>query len=81
MSKIHDPLLDKEHDIYEGGTLSSGWTVKDLKKISNLDNQHGDGAGPRTSSTIIMDEFGGVQGLIEGLQSDEAKGIDPKTIQ
>ena len=55
MSKINDPLLDKEQYGYEGGdTLKGGWDVKKLNSISNLDNQHGDSTGPRPSSEIII---------------------------
>jgi hypothetical protein len=49
MSKIHDPLLDRDQDMpHEGGeaagaTLGGGWSTKDLQRISNLDNQHADG--------------------------------------
>ena len=45
MTKIYDPLLDKEQEMHEGGgpsegggTLKGGWTTKQLIQVSHLDN-------------------------------------------
>lgn len=86
MSKISDPLLDKEAQLhYEGGgapgeTLAGGLTNEVLQSISHLDNQHQDGDDPRKSNEIIVNQLGGVEKLIEALESDPVKGIDPSTI-
>lgn len=54
--------------------------MKDLKSVSNLDNQHAD-KGIRTSSEIIMNQFGGPSGLISGLESDPLLGIKPASVE
>lgn len=75
MSKISDPLLEREvaDELFEGGSQYSKWSTIELKKISDLDNQHADKA-PRESSKIIMG-MGGVEGLIAGLNSNAKTGI------
>ena len=87
MSKvqIHDPLLDKEQH-YEGGeppsggTLKGGWTTKDLMSISKLDNQHGEKDAPRPSCDLIMNTFGGIEKILDGLETNATTGIDPSTV-
>ena len=75
-------MLDKEAiDAYEGGgsTLKGNWSIKDLQAISDLDNQHSD-KGPRASSGIIMKDFGGIDGLLKGLESNMDTGVSEKTV-
>lgn len=85
MTKIYDPLLDKEQRLYEGGdagpgqTLKGGLTTKQLIAISHLDNQHAE-HGPRTSNDIIVNQLGGIEGIVNSLESNEETGINPSTV-
>ena len=84
MSKIFDPLLESEaRGQFEGGsgdepTLKGGWTTKKLKTISSLDNQHNDHGG-RESLRLIVEEFGGIDNLMAGLESSEL-GVKPDSV-
>ena len=86
MTKIYDPLLDKDQQQWnEGGeaapspTLKGGLTTQKLISISHLDNQHTE-HGPRDSSKIIINDLGGVEGLVASLESNETTGIDPSSV-
>jgi hypothetical protein len=75
-SRITDPLIE-----YEGGSIGKGWSKGELAKISKLDNQHPEGKGPVPSTQIIVEQFGGVHGLISGLNSNAETGIPESEIK
>lgn len=85
MSKISDPLLDKDSEYhYEGGsgpaeTLAGGWTTEKLAFLSHNDNQHADGKA-RESNNMIINDFGGIDNIIAGLETSATTGIDPNSI-
>jgi len=74
-SRITDPLIE-----YEGGTIGKGWSSKELANISKLDNQHPEGKGPVPSTQIIVEEFGGIPGLVSGLNSNADTGISESEV-
>jgi len=66
---------------YEGGSKGKGWSKDELASISNLFNMYSEQGGPSISTKIIVEQFGGVNGLISGLNSNAETGIPESEVQ